>query len=292
MMLFVILVIGIAILFFFPTNTNNLKNIIPEDPIEKVVEEVVPPMYLIAIKNLGVDINNYGIVVKNLKTGETFTNSENKTFLSASLYKIWVMAATFQQISNGKMSENEELKGSLDELNVKLEIATQSAEPTPEKKEVTYNLGEAIDVMITVSDNYAALLVASRSGEQSIFNFLKTYGLENSSYKQPPKTTAIDVANLLEKIYKGEVVNKQYSQRMIEILKKQKLNDRIPKYLPTYTEVAHKTGELGYFKHDAGIVFSNKGDYIIVVLSETEDSASSAEKIANFSKDIYEYFNK
>ena len=77
---------------------------------------------------------------------------------------------------------------------------------------------------------------------------------------------------------------------MIELLKKQQLNDRIPKYLPSGTFVAHKTGELGYYKHDAGIVFSEQDNYILVVLSKTDSPSSGAEEIAKLSKAVYDYF--
>ena len=42
----------------------------------------------------------YGIYIKNLKTSEMFTLNENISFQSASLYKLWVMAAVFEKISN------------------------------------------------------------------------------------------------------------------------------------------------------------------------------------------------
>ena len=55
--------------------------------------------------------------------------------------------------------------------------------------------------------------------------------------------------------------------------------------------IAHKTGEIGYFTHDAGIVFSNKGDYIIVVLTESDFPLATEEQIADISKSVNEYFN-
>ena len=79
---------------------------------------------------------------------------------------------------------------------------------------------------------------------------------------------------------------------MIDVLKRQRLNDRIPRYLPKNIEVAHKTGELLGAKHDAGIVFASNGDYIIVVLSKTNNSADAVEKIAKFSEEIYKYFEE
>ena len=144
--------------------------------------------------------------------------------------------------------------------------------------------------MIIASDNYAALLVASRSGSFAVTNFLKEYQFDNSNFRQPPKTTAKDIGSFFEKLYKGEIIDQNYSKKMLDILKRQTLNDRIPKYFPSKVNVAHKTGELNGFKHDAGIVYSSRGDYIIVVLSDTKDSLGASEKIANFSKDIYDYF--
>jgi beta-lactamase class A len=54
--------------------------------------------------------------------------------------------------------------------------------------------------------------------------------------------------------------------------------------------MAHKTGELGQVSHDGGIVYTEKGDYIIVVLSESTLPKGAEERIANISKDVYAYF--
>lgn len=145
--------------------------------------------------------------------------------------------------------------------------------------------------MITISDNYSALLVSDRVGARNIGDFLDEYGFNNSDYGSPPRTTAKDIASYFELLYKGKIIDKQTSEDMIEILNGQTLNDRIPKYLPQALEVAHKTGELFGNKHDAGIVFGENGDYIIVVMSKTESETEAAEKIAKFSREIYDYFN-
>lgn len=77
---------------------------------------------------------------------------------------------------------------------------------------------------------------------------------------------------------------------MLTLLKNQKLNNKLPKHLPTKTVIAHKTGEIDLFTHDAGIVFSPHGDYIIVVMSETEFPPAADARIANISKSVFEYF--
>ena len=241
----------------------------------------------------------YGVAIKNLKTGESYYYNEDKKFNSASLYKLWVMAVAFQKIKDGSLDEDEVLSAPIAKLNDTLSTTTPTptpegfSPPTPSVSEpvrISMKTSEAIEKMITISDNYAALLVASRSGSVSVANFLKEYGLENSNFKQPPQTTGGDTAMFFEKLYKGEIVDQEYSKKMIDILKQQTLNDRIPKYLPSI-EVAHKTGELSESKHDGGIVYTEKGDYIIVVLSESNDPPLSSENIANFSKGVYDYFD-
>ena len=262
-------------MFFILSNTQKEQS---TRAVKRTLEQVTSPIYPLVLKDL--DILNYAIAIKNLETGETFYHNENKKFEAASLYKIWAMGTAFELISEGRLSENQPEKS---EEEKKKEL---------EERQVKYKVIDAIESMITISDNYAALLISSRSGNANIASFLKEYELKGSNYGRPPETTAFDLSLILEKIYKGDVVDKEYSQRMIDILKSQRLNDRIPKYLPDSVEVAHKTGELGGNKHDGGIVFSPNGDYIIVVLSETKDPSIASEKIAKFSKSIFDYFNK
>jgi beta-lactamase class A len=149
-------------------------------------------------------------------------------------------------------------------------------------------VGQALNQMIEVSDNYAALLLVRKIGARNIDVFLRQQGFTESGFGSPPTTSAKDVASYMEKLYKGEFVG---SEAMIELLKKQKINDRIPKYLPN-VDVAHKTGELDGAKHDAGIVFSKYGDYIIVVMSQTDNESVAAGNEALFSKDVFNYFQK
>ena len=85
------------------------------------------------------------------------------------------------------------------------------------------------------------------------------------------------------------MIDGQYSKRMLDLLSQQRLNDRIPKYLSDDVEVAHKTGEIGGFKHDAGIIFA-KDPILFVVLSESNSPQGAAERIAKLSKNAYYYF--
>lgn len=233
----------------------------------------------------------YSVVVKNLQTGEAYIKDEHKIYDSASLYKSWVMAVVFQQFEDGKLQQNEMLEEDVATLNEIFNITLESAEMT--EGEISETTMQAVTQMITVSHNYSALLLTNRVGTGAVSAFLKQYSFSDSSFGSAtigPRTSASDMASFFEKLYNGEIVSKTASDGMLSILKKQQLNGGLPKYLPKGTVVAHKTGELGWVKHDAGIVFTPKGDYIILILSTSTNPAGAQERIALVSKAVYAYF--
>lgn len=232
----------------------------------------------------------YSIYIKNLKTGETFHQNEHKTYEAASLYKLWTMATVYQQIEQGTLEEDQVLSQTIPALNNKFEISEEDAELTTGG--ITLTVKQAINQMITISHNYAALLLTEKIKVSSANTFIKENGFKESELGDPPQTTASDMALFFERLYKGDIVSQDSSQKMMETLKGQKLNNGIPKLLPAQTAVAHKTGDLGFFKHDAGIIFTPKGDYVFVVLSESTSPAGAQERIAQLSKDVYDYFQK
>ncbi len=263
-------------------------------PIEKSIEAVqevresneLEKAILPLIQN---EKGTYSVVVRNLKTNEFYNKDETKKYASASLYKLWTMATVFQQIKDGKLTMDKVVSADIAALNTAFQLGDDA-----ELKEgtITRTIQEALEQMITISHNYSAILLTYTIKNSSVRQFLISYHFTDSKTGSPPTTTAQDIADYYETLYKGELISKEASDEMLAILKRQKLNDRIPKYLPKGTISAHKTGELGGVKHDAGIVFSDKGDYIIVLMSETAAPLKAAEVEANISKSVFEYFNK
>ncbi len=254
---------------------------------------VETPLGKVIKKSLEGTQGTYAVVVKNLKTQESYSLNEHRVFEPGSLYKLWVMAAAFKQIEKGELSEEEILSENIVTLNEKFKIPPEAAELT--KGEMTLSVKVAIEQMITISHNYAAFLLTDKIGLPNIKTFLQENGFYESvtsTDNDPPKTTPYDIALFFEKLYQGKIANQESTTQMIDVLKRQKLNDQLPKYLPSGVVMAHKTGEIGHFSHDAGIVFSQKGDYIIVVLSESDFPPGAEERLAVLSKSVYEYFEK
>lgn len=277
------LIVILLLLVFFGYNKSSPREASFQQTTPNSIEEIV-------IEALKGTKGKYAVVIKNLKTNDSYYLNEHQEFEAGSLYKLWVMAVVYEKIKNGNLKEDEKLSADIATLNKKFNIDPDEAEL--KEGGVTMTTSDALNQMITISHNYAALLLTDRVGNSSLSKFLKEYGFNNSKTGQPPKTTASDTANFFEKLYKGEIIDKDYSQKMIELLKKQQLNDGLPKNLPAGVEVAHKTGEINWSKHDGGIVFSEKGDYIIVVLSESESPLGAQERIASLSRAIWDYMSK
>ncbi|MBM3244794.1 MAG: serine hydrolase [Candidatus Omnitrophica bacterium] len=239
-----------------------------------------------------------GIVIKDLQTGCEFSYNKAKLFPSASLAKIPIMAASFLAADQGriKLDRNIALKGS-DKL-------TGSGALKDMPSGTTFSVERLIGLMIYDSDNTATNMVTNTVGMDYLGKAFKNFGLKNTDlsrkiadYKSRDNgienyTTAEDMALLLEKMYGRNLGNKSVSEKCIAMLKLTRMNDRIPKYLPVETIVAHKTGLEKEVCHDVGIVFTSKGDFIICILIKHANSNSvpSKELIAKISMHTYGYF--
>lgn len=291
----IIYIIFSGFIIYFVVNQLNLKQETILSPIVPIADNK-PSITLRPKEELSRIVNNilvdtkgkFGISIKNLKTGKSFHLNEHEKFETASLYKLWVMAETVNQIQQNRLDEQEVLSESINTLYRIYNISPDTDESTD--KVITLNVIEAMNLMIANSDNYAALLLSNKVRLGSVQSFLKNNGLAESSLGEPPVTTPSDIALFFEKLYQGQLADSEHTQKMLAILKKQTKRNKLPKYLPASTIIAHKTGELGSASHDAGIVFSEKGDYIIVVLSKSSKPATANETIANIGKAVYNYF--
>ena len=240
----------------------------------------------------------YALYIKDLKTQKTYKlNSEDK-FSSASIYKLAVMYKTFDAIEKNQITDSEILSNNKETLDKKLsDNPKQNQNPEQDQispELVSFNIKEALRLMITISDNYSAILLAEKLGWGEIDDLMKKEGIDNFDLigSNSPQITAAAVAKLLERVYANKAVSANASERMKKLLFDQKINDRIPKYLPADIKIGHKTGELGLIRHDAGIILGRKSHYIFVFLTETPSPDDAAENIAQLSKKIFDELEK
>ena len=99
---------------------------------------------------------------------------------------------------------------------------------------------------------------------------------------------------LIEKIYRGEIVDRAASDQIIEFMNHSMIGQtRIPGLLPEGTRVVHKTGSISGSANDAGIVYLPGGGHLIVTVFTKDAKAPLAERehvIAEISRFAYDYF--
>ncbi|MBI3011378.1 MAG: serine hydrolase [Candidatus Omnitrophica bacterium] len=237
-----------------------------------------------------------GFVIKDLETGWRLTHQPEHRFPSASLVKIAIMAACFQAVQEGQLELSSRLRfNAADRMS-----GSGVLKDKPVGTMVTVEA--LIPLMIAESDNTATNMLINRLGLASLNRSFQALGLRQTNLARKMMdfaarakgienyTTATEMAFLLERLYRQELVSPDWSRRGLELLKQQKLRDRIPAQLPPETVVAHKTGLENHICHDAGIVLTPKGDFLIVVLTRHKGPSKAAKVwIANLALHTYRY---
>lgn len=252
----------------------------PTAPIDSELEEAISERK-IDYSNLMTELEaraakfpgEAAIFIKDLKTGQTLGINSSKLFPSASLVKLPIMAALYKAQAEEKVN----LDSTLPILRKhKIRDASRLYFVRSGTK---FSIRELIKRMVTESDNTATNVLVDSLGFGYLNQKFVEFGLKSTDLRRGVMdlkwrkagienyTTAEDMALILEKIYQGKLISAQASEDMLSTLKKQKVNDRIPRWLPHGLVVAHKTGLLHDTVSDCGIVFTSEGDFIICVLT-------------------------
>ncbi|MFA5311595.1 MAG: serine hydrolase [Candidatus Omnitrophota bacterium] len=240
------------------------------------------------------------VIIKDLESGWELVYQKEKLYPSASLAKIPIMAAAFVYAGQGTINLDSEITlKSSDKLTGSGALKSLPAG-------TIFNFEQLIGLMIYDSDNTATNIVTKVMGIDYLNSAFKEFGLKHTKllrrvadYKLRNQgvenyTTAEDMAFLLEKIYRRRLFDKQVSDKCIGVLKLTRMNDRIPKYLPSDITIAHKTGLERNVCHDAGIVFTSRGNFLICVLTNYKNTNLRAAKefIATVALLTYNFYER
>jgi beta-lactamase class A len=210
--------------------------------------------------------------------------NQDKKFPAASLVKLPLVAVVFKAEKEGRIS----LKDSV--VIERKDITGGSGIIKGKKLPLRLTFGELCRLSVVYSDNTATNKIIDLMGFDYINRSFKELGLRETSLERKMMdfyarnkgienyTTASDIAYLLEEIYRERLIDEEHSRALLSFLKDQKINDRIPRFLPENTVIAHKTGLERGVVHDAGIVFTSKGDYIICILMQDVKDYKEAKK--------------
>ncbi|MHB8635462.1 MAG: serine hydrolase [Fimbriimonadaceae bacterium] len=221
-----------------------------------------------------------GYYVKNLRTGQTVGFQQDVQFPSASTIKTAIMLEVVKQIEAGKLSWTDTLP--LPPIKQRYDSIWLSYM----QDNLSINIDGLVNLMITVSDNTAAVLLADKVGVENIENRMNGLGLTNTAclihvpasnarltnlrakFQNMGATSPADMGRLLELIYRKKVASQAGCERMLRVLSHQYWDDQFASQIPPGVYVCSKSGALERSRSDTAIVF---GPTPYIVTAYTDD---------------------
>jgi beta-lactamase class A len=234
-----------------------------------------------------------------LRTGQTVAIDPDRPVNTASVIKVAIMLEAMYQVKEGRVSFN-------DDLTLRKEDQVSGSGVlllyhTP----ATVNFETAIVLMITQSDNTATNLVLAHVGRERVNARLRSLGFALTTSIRPighseqgdqspelkpfgiGRTTAREMAGILEAIERCDLGDKVLCARMVDIMEHQFWRNGIPHYLEdadtteVASHIANKTGSLDRVRNDVGVVYTKDGPIVVSVFTyDNEDQSWTPENEA------------
>ena len=252
-----------------PSAIRQLQSPKEDDPFYEPFTQMTVEIQRMAEEHPG----QVGVYLKDLERGWEWGYHADDLFASASLVKVPIMIAVFEKIQRGELYLSSNLA-----LRRRARMGG-SGSLKWKRDGTTFTVRRLLDTMIHESDNTAMRILLDEIGLGFVQGLLPQLGLvytevypdgltlASGYVRQENYTTAREMAAMLESIYRGQIVDRFASELMLEIMKGHRTRARLARSLPVGWEIAHKTGLLRRACHDAAVIFSPYGDYILVILT-------------------------
>lgn len=230
---------------------------------------------------------NFSVYFEYLPTGVSISINATEEFHQASLFKLPVVMAYYNQLEN--MKEKDDPLVTIQQKDLDSEFGDLW------RKGVGYKikLSDAIKLALTESDNTAIKLVVPRITEQNFNEVYSALDIDLQTDKEGAIITTKGYSSILKALYFSSVLEEQDSQYILGLLTKTKFVDKLPAGVPQNIPVAHKIGvfnknggDEAYM--DCGIVYLPNRPYILCMYSRS-DEQTAREKMRAISKKVYDY---
>lgn len=242
---------------------------------------------------LGSKVDDYGIYIYDLATGDSLGINENREFAPASMAKLTVAILVLRDIENGRytLDDTFPLQGNLKFGNID-DLST-----LPNGTEVT--IRTYLDEMIKASSNtawYHLVDFLGKSYEVVNPRTIEELGV-NPLFMDPHKGTAKNIGKILIDVYDQKTLTEESGNYLIDTMKSayQWNREGIGQGLPADVDFANKIGRLWTEKdiafEDAAIVFGKNRDYVLVIMNQDVDWVTGKNNLKKLSEIVYKYID-
>lgn len=235
-------------------------------------------------------VSKVSVQFRDLNTGQWFGINEHDVFSPSSLLKTPVMMAYFSESQKDPSILNKEITYTYDPIPV---LSQTYQTESPIKKGNTYTIEQLIEKMIINSDNAALGLLEQNIDNSKINQITIDLGITTTSDAGPADyMDVLEYSTLFRVLYYSTYLDKEYSEKALEILSKSEFNKGLTGLLPKDVIVAHKYGERDtenneHQLHDCGIVYYPKHPYLLCLMTKGANMNDLSTTMQRISKQIY-----
>ena len=246
-----------------------------------------------------------GLYVHDLIKNKDLGVNADSIFPTASMVKVPIMVGIMRKIESGELAYHQPLiyKDSL--------LYTGEDILGSFKNNEKIELSKVLMLMLTTSDNTASLWLQTLAGSGTRINELmdslellqtkvnsRTPGREtNRTQFGWGQTTPKEMATLMEKIVKKEVISKEASEKMLRLLGRNYWDEEAISQIPTDVFIASKSGAVDASRSELLFVNGKKCQYIFCICTKNNlDKSWTASNEAwvltrKISKLLWDYYN-
>jgi beta-lactamase class A len=239
---------------------------------------------------------NSGMVFLDLETGNYVDFSGDRVYPTASIIKLPILIALFQDVDAGKIRLDETLVMTRDL------IVGGSGEMQDLPPNSKFSLLETATKMIVISDNTATNMIIKRMGGLQVLNQrFRSWGLTQTQMRNwlpdlsgTNTTTAKELVHLLALLDKQKLLSAQSQAQVLGILRRVHNRTLLPVGLGPGAAIAHKTGDIGFMLGDTGIIEMPGGKhYLAAVLVESAyNDPAARDFVQAVSRIVYNYMSQ
>jgi beta-lactamase class A len=246
-----------------------------------------------------------GVYIKEFRKNKTVAIHADTLFPTASMIKVPILLGIMDKIEKGELGYHQEFIYRDSLLYPGSDILGSF------KSNERVELSKLLLLMLSTSDNTAALWLQSLSGTGKrinelldSFHFLQTRVNSRTPGREGNRqqlgwgqTTPFEMATLMEKIYRRELISKTASQKMLRLLGRNYWDEQALSQIPPDVFVASKNGAVDDSRSEVLLVAAPKHPYVFCICTKNNqdkgwNDANEAWVLAKkLSKLLWEYFH-